>query len=128
MSDSTNKKVLIVEDEEPIRSVLADALRNEGLQVGEAKDGQEGLLEAGQMKPDLILLDVLMPRMDGRTMLAELRKEEELKDIPVMFLTNLSEMQTISEVVGEKVPEYIIKSDWSIEEVVAKINSYLETE
>lgn len=128
MGGLADKKVLIVEDEEAIRNVLADALRNEGLQVGVAKDGQEGLLEAEQMKPDLILLDVLMPRMDGRTMLAQLRKEETLKDTPVMFLTNLSEMQTISEVIEERVPEYIVKSDWSIEEVVAKIKSYLETE
>jgi len=127
MSDFSDKKILIVEDERPIRDVLVDALRGIGVQVAEAKDGQEGLVKAEEMKPDLILLDVLMPRMDGRAMLSELQKKDAIANTPVIFLTNLSEIQTISEVISEQVPEYIIKSDWSIEEVIEKIKSQLKT-
>jgi len=125
MSETTKKKVLIVEDETAIRNVLADALAQAGFEVLQARDGQDALIEALSGQPDLILLDVLMPRMDGRATLKALSGSSKTKGIPVIFLTNLNELDTISEAIEGNVVGYIVKSDWSIEDVIKKVKAQL---
>lgn len=124
---SKPRTVLIIEDEDALRSVLGDAFRAEGFGVIEAKDGGKGLFEAEFSKPDLILLDILMPRMDGRVIFKALRKNPKTSRIPVSFLTNLSTMENISDAIGGEVADYIIKSDWSIDEIVAHVKEKLRT-
>ena len=121
MINSVKKKVLIVEDEESLRSILSDALVQKGVEVLQAKDGQDGIIKATEELPDLILLDILMPRMDGRAVLKLLRSNENTKNTPVIFLTNLNELDTVSELVVGELVDYIVKSDWGIEEVVKKV-------
>jgi CheY-like chemotaxis protein len=89
------KKILIVEDEEPMRRVLKDTLEQEGFIVFESSDGKAGLEEAFVKRPDLILLDILMPKMDGMTVLKQLREEEWGKGVPVVILTNLNDASTV---------------------------------
>lgn len=89
------KKILIIEDEEPMRRVLKDTLEQEGFIVFESGDGKAGLEEAHLKRPDLILLDILMPKMDGMTVLKQLRKEEWGKGVPVVILTNLNDASTV---------------------------------
>jgi DNA-binding response OmpR family regulator len=121
------KKILIIEDEAPLRSVLRDNLEIEGFNVHEASDGEEGLKMAMTHKPDLILLDILMPRMDGLTMMDVLRGHAWGKNIPVILLTNLSANERIMKGVVENVPVYFFeKTGRTIGEIIAKIKSRLE--
>lgn len=127
MSETRVKKILIAEDEQSLRAVLADALSAAGFQVLLAKDGQDAVIQAQAAHPDLILLDVLMPRMDGRVALRALRDSPATQNTPIIFLTNLSELDTISDALDSEVSGYIVKSDWSIEEIVRKVREKLES-
>ena len=121
-----NKKILIVEDELTLRTPMAFGLRDEGFTVIEAENGEQGLALAFAEKPDLILLDLIMPGVDGMAVLRELRKNPWGKEVPVMLLTNLNETEKITESVESKVYEYLLKSDWSLDDVVKKIKEKLE--
>jgi len=127
MPKETAKKILIAEDEEAIRGVMYDALVAEGFNVSVAGDGQEALQGASEEKPDLILLDVLMPRMDGTAVLKELRSNEDTKHIPVILLTNLDELSIVSKAVDAEATDYIVKADWSIQDIVTKIKGKLKS-
>lgn len=115
------KIILVVEDEEPLRMVLRDVLTVEGYGVFEAKNGIEGLEMALREHPDLILLDILMPKMDGLEMLKKLREDEWGRKAPVIVLTNLSDNEDIAKAVEEDVFEYFVKTDIKINEVIARI-------
>lgn len=121
--NETPKIILIVEDESSLLLVLHDRLREEGFQIFKAADGKEGLKLALEEHPDLILLDLLMPVMNGVEMLKELRKDEWGKEASVMVLTNLSTDEKLAEVREFGVTDYLVKSDWKIEDVVQKINN-----
>jgi len=120
------KKILIVEDDRSLLKILTEKFANEGYDISEAVNGEEGLEKALSLKPDLILLDILMPVMDGMTMLRELRKHEAGKNIPVMVLTNLSDPQKALEATEVQVFDYLVKSDWKLEDVVDKVQKKLE--
>ncbi len=119
-------KILIVEDDDIIRKTYADELRYENFSVLEAADGKQGLELALKEKPMLILLDILMPVMDGLAMLKELRKDAWGKNAYVILLTNLSNASEVSEALNNQVTDYLIKSDWNIGEVVKKIEEKLK--
>ncbi len=120
------KIVLVVEDHVPVRMALVDKLKKEGVKTIEAKDGEEGLAIALEKKPDLILLDLIMPRMSGMAMLEKLRKDEWGKHVPVIILTNLNPDDKIMREVIETEPAYyLVKADWKIEDVVAKAKDFL---
>ena len=118
--------ILLIEDESAIQHALTDKLKEEGFDVLEAKNGEDGLKMAKEKHPDLILLDIIMPIMDGITMFKELRKDEWGKDAKIIFLTNLSEEERISEVLNLGTAEYLIKTDWSLADVVKKIREKLK--
>ena len=80
----------------------------------------------GDPKPDLVLLDLVMPTMDGFEMLDKLREEEWGKKIPIIFLTNLDDEESVSKVMKDKGYEYLVKTEWKIEDIVAKIKKKLE--
>ena len=92
----------------------------------EAKNGEEGLKVALREHPDLILLDIVMPKMDGMTMLRKLREDLWGKTAKVIILTNLSDNEKVAEALEQKSHEYLVKSDWRIEDVVAKVREQLE--
>ena len=123
-----NKTILIVEDEQDLREALADKLTREAFTVLEAKNGKEGLDKALGEHPDLILLDIVMPEMDGMTVLRKLREDTWGKTVPVILLTNLSatEESIIEEMVKYAPSHYLVKSDWKIKDVVEKIKETLE--
>jgi CheY-like chemotaxis protein len=124
MSDA-QKTILVVEDESSMRRVLVDKLSLEAFSVLEAKNGEEGLKIALEKHPDLILLDIIMPRMDGITMLKKLRDDEWGKKVEVILLTNLSEKEKIAEAMEQETFEYLVKTDWKIEDVVEKVKEKL---
>ncbi|MDO8521236.1 MAG: response regulator [bacterium] len=122
MAGSLNKKILIVEDEAPLRNAVADILSFEGFTVFQAKNGQEGLDLALKEHPDLILLDLMMPVMDGLTMLEKMRQDQEWgKNASVILLTNLNDPEKIAQATEAGSYDFLVKSDWNIEDVVKKI-------
>lgn len=120
------KKILVVEDEPSLSKALQNKLSQEGFEFAEAKNGQIGLEKAMQERPDLILLDIIMPVMDGLTMLNKLREDEWGKKVPVIILTNLSDDEKVMEAVKQGSYDYLIKSNWSISEVIGKIREKLK--
>jgi len=121
-------KVLIVEDELFLLNVLSDKFKREGFKVIQATDGQKGLDMATKHNPDLILLDIIMPMVDGVTMIKKMRTDEQIANIPVIIISNLSEVERITEILGAKtgVIEYLVKSHWSLEGVVKKVRETLQ--
>lgn len=118
-----NKKILIVEDDKDFLFILQVNFRNEGFFVITAKDGQEGLDLAAKEKPDLILLDILMPKMDGIEVAKQIKKNGA--NIPIIFLTNVSDINQISKAEEIGPSDYIIKSDMSVEGVVEQAKKRL---
>ncbi len=119
------KRILIVEDQEFLIKILSDFLIKNNFEVLEARNGQEGLEIAKQQHPDLILLDIIMPIMDGITMLKKLREDEWGKIAKVIMLTNLSSSEALESSNKEHVLEYLIKAEWKLEDVVAVVNNEL---
>lgn len=120
------KKILIVEDELAYVRLLHDQLVAKGYEVLEAKNGSEGLEIAKKEKPDMILLDIRMPVMDGMTMLGLLRQDESGKTTKVIMLTNLEpDDKIIGEVVKDQPTYYFIKSDTQLENLTGKIRELL---
>jgi len=120
------KKVLIIEDDKAMATILQESLQDEGFGATFAQDGLEGLERVKTDQPDLILLDVMMPKMNGKEMLAELRKNPETKDIPVIILTNVGDdIDTISEVVALDTPDYLVKANTSMDMIVDRIKQRL---
>lgn len=120
------KTILIVEDKEPIRIALRNRLMDEDYKVIEAGDGEEGLRAALIGHPDLILLDIVMPKTDGITMLQKLRQDRWGEKAKVIILTNLNDMTNIVGSVEHGSCGYLIKSDWKINDVVREICKYLD--
>lgn len=118
-------KILIVEDDRSLANVLAVKFGKENFSVLSGYNGEEGLELALSEHPDLILLDIIMPKMDGLTMLERLRRDKWGKNVPVIVLTNLSDETKVTEAIKNKSFDYLIKSDWHIEDVVEKVRQRL---
>lgn len=123
----TKKILLVVEDEKPIQDLLMDKLTEEGFKVISAWDGEEGLKMAIENHPDLVLIDIILPKMSGIIMLEKLRENEWGKNVPVIMLTNLSSdnKEMLANIEKFKPDEYLLKTDWSINDVVKKIKAKL---
>jgi len=126
-----SKKILVIEeieDDASLRNVLHDKFSLEGFSVLEAKDGEEGLVTALREHPDLILLDIVMPKMDGLTMMKKLREANEWgKNVPIILLTNLNaDDDKINQAIADNEPAYyLVKSNYTIEDLVEKIRERL---
>lgn len=122
------KTILVVEDDKSLRDAIVDILRLNDFLAVEAKNGKEGLALALEKHPDIILLDLLIPEMDGMSVLREIRKDTWGENVPVIILTNLSaNKETLIEDMATNKPlYYLIKSDWSIHDVVKKIEEILD--
>ncbi len=121
-----NKKILVVEDEVSLRNALRDKLTLEGYSVVTATDGEEGLEVALRDHPDLILLDIVMPKMDGMTILTRLRQDSWGQKALVIMLTNLNDAEKVSDALVRGSYDYLVKSDWKMEDIVAKVRQRLD--
>ncbi len=120
------KTVLIVDDEAAVRKPLGDELQFRGFLVLEAADGQEGLRLALEKKPNLILLDIAMPKMTGLEVIQELRKDAWGKRVPVIFITQLPPDDAIlKEIISSEPSYYLMKSDWTIDDMVQRVEETL---
>ncbi len=124
--DPSKIKILIVEDEEILLTALSEELKQEGFVVVGAKDGMEGVEMAIKERPDLILLDLVMPRLDGIGALKQMKENAEIKDLPVVILTNLSDYDKISDALSLGAMDYLVKANYRLEDLVNKIKTVLE--
>lgn len=118
-------KILIIEDEKNLLDVLKIKLADAGYEVETALDGISGLEKAKTVSPDLILLDLLLPKLDGMSLLRELKKEEKVANVPVIILTNFFSQKLYDIMIEAGAAGYLIKSDYKIEDIVAKVKSFL---
>ena len=121
-------KVLLVEDDPFLSSLLKNRLQKEGLEVNLAKDGEEALNSLKSAKPDLILLDLILPKKSGFEVMEEIRNDPQMQsqEVPIIIISNLGQPEDISR--GEELGaiEYFVKAKTSIDELVNKIKDFLK--
>ena len=125
MEEPKKKKVLVVDDDNNLRLVLTDKLNSSGFETIEAANGEEGLKKALENHPDVILLDVMMPVMNGQQMLSKLREDEWGEKAKVIMLTVIEDTEVIAQAVVDGSLAYLIKTDQSIDDVVEKVKGML---
>ncbi|MBU1091501.1 response regulator [Patescibacteria group bacterium] len=122
----TNKKtVLFIEDDEHLQKVMSACLKENGYNVLNATDGELGIKIIEEENPDLILLDLILPKKDGFEVLEYLKSEEKFKNIPVVVSTNLEEKHDIERAMSYGVRAYLVKANHRPDEIVAKISEIL---
>lgn len=119
------KKILIIDDETIVQKSLSSQFDRKLVTVITAANGADGLKLALKEHPDLILLDLVMPKMDGMTMLTKLRADKWGKKAQVIILTNLSDAERVAQAVEKGTYEYLVKVDWNVMDVVKKCKKYL---
>jgi len=120
------KKILIVEDDVFVRDIYDMKFQQEGFDVVLAVDGLEALQLLEELIPDIILLDMMMPQMDGMEVLKKIKEHEIWKHIPVIMLTNISDKEKVDEAMCQGSVDYLIKSHFTPSEVVSKVDSVLK--
>lgn len=123
--DDFMKKILFIEDESTLQKTLGDVLAQGNYKVISALDGKIGLRLAKSEKPDLILLDLVLPKMHGFEILRELKKDPETEEIPVIILTNLEKMEDVEKAIELGAKTYLVKTQYKIEEIMDKIKKVL---
>ncbi|MCK9578925.1 MAG: response regulator [Methanoregula sp.] len=118
-------KILLVEDDNFLLGMYADKFRAEGFEAHIADNGAKGLRLAKEKSPDVILLDVMLPKMDGFEMLRELQKDAATKNIPVILLTNLSQKDEVKKGLMLGAKDFLIKAHFMPQEVVEKVKTVL---
>lgn len=121
------KKILLVEDDTTLQETLGKVLKGEGFELFQAYDGEEGLKMAKEDKLDLILLDLVLPKMNGFEVLKKLKEAEETKDIPIIVLTNLESTEDIQKALYAGATTYLLKASYEIEDVIAKVKKTLQS-
>jgi DNA-binding response OmpR family regulator len=124
--DGSKTKVLIVDDDKPILNGISDKFTLEGFLVLEAKDGQEGLELAVKEHPDMIITDILMPKVDGLSFIENLRKDDWGKNAHVIIWSNSHNSTNMIQSKKLGVLDFMVKSDWEYKDVVKKVREILE--
>jgi DNA-binding response OmpR family regulator len=118
-------KVLIIEDEEALRKVLQEKMEHSGFETFAAKDGAEGWDMARSKNPDIILLDLVLPKKNGFDVIDLLKNDSELKSIPIFILSNLAEDESLKRALQMGAEDYFVKSQHPINEIVEKVKTRL---
>ncbi|MDP3964770.1 MAG: response regulator [bacterium] len=124
-AQTKNKKILLVEDDTFLSGMYIAKMTMEKLDVTLATDGIEGVAVAKQMKPDLILLDLMLPKLDGYGVLRSLKKDPKTKNIPIILLTNLNQKNNIEKALKYEVEDYLIKAHYMPGEVIEKVKKIM---
>lgn len=119
------KTILFIEDESTLQKTFGDILTQDKYKMISALDGKIGLRLAKSEKPDLILLDLVLPSMHGFEVLKKLKQDPETKEIPVIILTNLEKMEDVEEAIKLGAKTYLVKTQYRIEEVMEKVKKAL---
>lgn len=124
--ENTKKKIVILEDDLALVKSLLQALSNDGFEVLSAVDGETGLRVISESKPDLIVLDIILPRKSGFEVMEALAADPGLSRIPVIILTNLESSQDIDRMIELGAKSFLVKTNYSLEEVASKIKETLD--
>jgi DNA-binding response OmpR family regulator len=119
------KKILFIEDESALQKTFGEILRQEGYEMISALDGEIGLRMAKSEKPDLILLDLILPKIHGFEVLKELKKDDLTKDIPIIILTNLERVEDVQKAIELGATTYLVKANYTLEEILKKVKKAL---
>lgn len=119
------KKILFIEDEPALQRAVVQVLTDEGYQMFSAMDGESGVEIAKKELPDLILLDLIVPKMDGFAVLGELKNDPETKEIPVVVLTNLEGSADVERALALGAQTYLVKTNYRLEEITQKVKSII---
>ena len=119
------KKILIIEDEEELLSLLEKRLTQEGYEVAIAKDGKEGLAKIKEITPNLILLDIVMPVVDGFELMEQTSKDEEMKKIPIIIISNSGQPVEIDRALKLGAKDYLVKVEFTPQEVLEKVKKQI---
>jgi DNA-binding response OmpR family regulator len=123
--ETPQQKILIIEDDFFVRDLYNRELTREGFAVSSAEDGPTGLLKVVEEKPDLVLLDIMLPKMSGLDVLKTLKEKEETKNIPVVLLTNLGQDSVIREGFTLGAVGYLIKAAYTPTQIVEEVKKFL---
>lgn len=119
------KKILFIEDEPTLQKAINKFLENEGYEALSAIDGELGISMAKKILPDLILLDLILPKMNGFEVIKELKKDESTKNIPIIVLTNLEGSVDVEKAISLGAKDYLVKANYELKEIAEKINKTL---
>jgi len=119
------KKILIIEDDRYLKELIVKKLKKEKFEVLEAVDGQEGFKKAKEEKPNLILLDLILPGTDGYTVLSQIKADPETSSIPVIIISNLGQIQEIQKGLKLGAVDYLIKAHFTPEKIIEKVKRFV---
>ena len=125
-NEGKKQKILIIEDDFFVRDLYDRELTRDGFKISTAEDGAEGLLNTLKEKPDLILLDIMLPKMSGLDVLKKVKEKEEVKEIPVVLLTNLGQDNVIREGFSLGAVGYLIKAAYTPSQIIEEVKKFLE--
>ena len=119
------KRIVVIDDEPAIREALVEMLSVAGFDVTPAENGKKGLEVVSRQRPDLILLDIMMPEMTGWQVLEALKKDEWAKNVPVIILTNLDGVENVSKAMEQEAFQYVVKGDTELKDILAMVKGKL---
>lgn len=119
-------KILLIEDDKFLRELIIQKLGKEGYDVAEAVEGESGIAKMKEEKPDLVLLDLILPGIDGFEVLSRMKKDSELSPVPVVILSNLGQRDDVQKGIDLGAEDYLIKAHFTPGEIVEKIREVLE--
>ena len=120
------KRILVVEDDRFLRELITKKLANEGYDTIQAVDGEQGLLKTKEEKPDIILLDLILPGIDGFQVLAQKKEDPVIAGIPVIVLSNLGQKEDVEKGLGLGATDYLIKAHFTPGEIIEKVRNILK--
>lgn len=124
------KRILFIEDESALQKTFGDMFKEQGYEMISAIDGEIGLRLANPAdsgkKPELILLDLILPKLSGLEVLKQLKENPETKNIPVIILTNLEDIENVEKALSLGATTYLVKANYTLEELLGKIKKALE--
>lgn len=123
--DGGKRKILVVEDDKFLRELFVRKMFNEGFDVESAVDAEQAFDVLRTKKPEIILLDLILPGVDGFEILAQIKKDENLKDIPVMVISNLGQKEDIDRAMGLGASDFLIKANYTLDEIITRVLTVL---
>lgn len=128
MTEKNSIHILLVEDDTFLANIYKTKFEMEGFKVSVSENGDDGLEDVKKKKPDIVLLDILLPKMDGFSVLKRIKSDEEIKDIPVILLTNLGQKDDVEKGLELGAVDYLIKAHFKPSETVSKVKKALKME
>ena len=120
------KKILVIEDDKFLRELIVRKLLKSDYDVYEAADGEEGLKKIKEERPDLVLLDLVLPSIDGFDVLARIKEDSNIKSIPVIILSNLGQREDLEKALKLGAADYLVKANFTPGEIINKINKIFD--